>query len=183
MAKARAIGTSGSGKDEGKAISSKSSGSKEAVYESGAGPKDSSGASNKFEALDRILLEQTIGSFWTSGLDAERLSALRSATYYGLRVLAPSDPMEAMIASQLLATHNAAMECYRRAMIDGQFPANRTENLNQAVKLSRTHAALLDALNKHRGKGHQKVTVEHVHVNSGGHAIVGRVDTAGGARK
>jgi predicted Kef-type K+ transport protein len=36
--------------------------------------------------------------------------------------------------------------------------------LSQANKLSRTYAALLDALNRHRGKGQQKVTVEHVHV-------------------
>ena len=43
----------------------------------------------------------------------------------------------------------------------------RRENLNQANKLSRTWATLLDALNKHRGKGQQKVTVEHVHVHSG----------------
>jgi hypothetical protein len=37
------------------------------------------------------------------------------------------------------------------------------EALTQANKLSRTHAALLEALNRHRGKGQQKVTVEHVH--------------------
>ena len=34
------------------------------------------------------------------------------------------------------------------------------ENLSQANKLSRTYAVLLDALNRHRGKGQQKVTVE-----------------------
>ena len=34
--------------------------------------------------------------------------------------------------------------------------------MSQANKLSRTYAALLDALNHHRGKGQQKVTVEHV---------------------
>jgi hypothetical protein len=39
---------------------------------------------------------------------------------------------------------------------------------------------LLDALNRHRGKGQQKVTVEHVHVHSGGQAIVGAVKTGGG---
>src|SRR5260221_10847271 len=32
-------------------------------------------------------------------------------------------------------------------------------NRDQANKLSRTHAALLDALDRHRGKGQQKVTV------------------------
>jgi hypothetical protein len=31
-------------------------------------------------------------------------------------------------------------------------------------------------LNHHRGKGQQKVTVEHVHVHSGGQAIVGPVE-------
>jgi hypothetical protein len=36
---------------------------------------------------------------------------------------------------------------------------------------------LLDALNRHRGKGQQKVTVEHVHVHSGGQAVVGTVES------
>jgi hypothetical protein len=50
--------------------------------------------------------------------------------------------------------------------------------LSQANKLSRTYAVLLDALNRHRGKGQQKVTVKHVHVHSGGQAIVGTVETS-----
>jgi hypothetical protein len=36
------------------------------------------------------------------------------------------------------------------------------------------------ALNRHRGKGQQKVTVEHVHVHDGGQAIVGNVQAGGG---
>jgi hypothetical protein len=52
--------------------------------------------------------------------------------------------------------------------------------LNQANKLSRTCTMLLEALNRHRGKGHQKVTVEHVHVHAGGQAVVGMVETQGG---
>src|SRR5215217_8219392 len=55
----------------------------------------------------------------------------------------------------------------------------RRENLAQANKLSRTYAALLEALNRHRGKGQQKVTVEHVHVHEGGQAIVGHVEGGG----
>jgi hypothetical protein len=72
------------------------------------------------------------------------------------------------------------MECYRRAMLGEQTSEGRRENLGQANKLSRTYAALLDALNRHRGKGQQKVTVEHVHVHSGGQAVVGMVETPGG---
>jgi hypothetical protein len=82
--------------------------------------------------------------------------------------------------AQLLAAHNAAMECYRRAMFGEQSFEGRRENLSQANKLSRTYAVLLDALNHHRGKGQQKVTVEHVHVHSGGQAVVGMVETPGG---
>jgi hypothetical protein len=40
---------------------------------------------------------------------------------------------------------------------------------------------LLDALNRHRGKGgQQKVTVEHVDVHAGGQAVVGVVESPGG---
>ena len=39
--------------------------------------------------------------------------------------------------------------------------------------------ALVEALNRHRGKGQQKVSVEHVHVHAGGQAIVGAVETGG----
>ncbi len=84
------------------------------------------------------------------------------------------------MAAQLVAAHSAAMECYRRAMIGDQTFDGRSENLNQANKLSRTFAVLLDALNRHRGKGQQKVTVEHVHVYPGGQAIVGTVTPGGG---
>ncbi len=35
----------------------------------------------------------------------------------------------------------------------------------------------LAALDKHRGKGRQKITVEHVTVEAGGQAIVGEVHT------
>ena len=85
-----------------------------------------------------------------------------------------------MMAAQLLATHNATRECYRRAMIAEQTLEGRREKLNQANKLSRTYATLIEALNRHRGKGQQKVTVEHVHVHAGGQAVVGMVETPGG---
>src|SRR5262245_41811074 len=42
-------------------------------------------------------------------------------------------------------------------------------------------ATLLEALNRHRGKGQRKVTVEHVDVHAGEQAIVGNVEQRGGA--
>src|SRR5262249_60024903 len=75
---------------------------------------------------------------------------------------------------------SGAMECYRRAVPGEQILEGGRENLNQANKLSRTWATLLDALNNHRGKGQQKVTVEHVHVHAGGQAVVGTIERPGG---
>ena len=54
--------------------------------------------------------------------------------------------------------------------------------MSQANKISRTYAVLLDALNHHRGKGQQKITVEHVHIHSGGQAVVGVVAPRGGVQ-
>jgi hypothetical protein len=125
---------------------------------------------------NNILANQTIQTLWLKNADAEEIWRQRHAAVDALIGISPRDEFEGMIASQLVACHNASMECYRRAMIGEQTFEGRRENLSQANKLSRTYAALLDALNRHRGKGQQKVTVEHVHVHSGGQAIVGTVE-------
>jgi hypothetical protein len=125
---------------------------------------------------NNILANQTIQTLWLKNADAEEIRGQRHAAVDALIGIAPRDEFEGMIAAQLIACHNASMECYRRAMIGEQSFEGRRENLSQANKLSRTYAALLDALNRHRGKGQQKVTVEHVHVHSGGQAIVGTVE-------
>jgi hypothetical protein len=129
---------------------------------------------------NNIIANQTIQSLWVKHSNETTLDRQRKATLAALVGLGPKDELEGMIAAQLIAAHNAAMECYRRAMLGEQTFEGRRENLGQANKLSRTYAVLLDALNRHRGKGQQKVTVEHVHVHSGGQAVVGMVETPGG---
>jgi hypothetical protein len=123
---------------------------------------------------------QAVEALWTKTSAPETRDRQLSATVAALAGIAPKDELEGMMAAQLVAAHNAAMECYRRAMIGGQTFEGRRENLNQASKLSRTWTTLLEALNRHRGKGQQKVTVEHVHVHSGGQAVVGTVERPGG---
>ena len=85
-----------------------------------------------------------------------------------------------MLVSQMIACHAASLECHRRAMLPDQTVEARQINLSAASKLSRTYAALLEALNRHRGKGQQVVRVEHVTVQAGGQAIVGAVTQGGG---
>jgi hypothetical protein len=91
----------------------------------------------------------------------------------------PRDQVEAMLAAQMAAVHNATMTFARRLNhvdnIPQQDSAERAFN-----KLARTFAAQVEALKRYRTGGQQKVTVEHVTVNAGGQAIVGNVETPGG---
>ena len=124
---------------------------------------------------NNTLANQAVQSLWMKNSSPEERDKQLSATVAALMGIGPKDELEGMMAAQLVAAHNAAMECYRRAMIGEQSFEGRRENLAQANKLSRTYAALVEALNRHRGKGQQKVTVEHVHVHAGGQAVVGAV--------
>jgi hypothetical protein len=93
-----------------------------------------------------------------------------------------NDEIEAMLAVQMVATHFAATRALRR--LKGSDTIHQHDsNGNLAVKLLRTFAAQTEALQRYRGKGQQKVTVEHVHVHTGGQAIVGLVNQSGGGRE
>lgn len=100
--------------------------------------------------------------------------------------------LEKMLAHQMTAMHVMAMRLMAKA-------SRHTENLttsythpstDQAVKVVNAAARLMDTyqrglatIAKIRTGGRQKVTVEHVHVNAGGQAIVGNVNQGGGASK
>ena len=69
---------------------------------------------------------------------------------------------------------------FQLAQCDAKHPRAKLEYFCQGGKLSRTYAMLLDALNRHRGKGQQRIVLEHVNIHSGGQAVVGIVETPGG---
>ena len=106
-------------------------------------------------------------------------SADETGTNFVLSVvkgLQPRDQVEAMLAAQMAAVHNATMNFARRLAraenIPQQDSAERAFN-----KLARTFAAQIAALKDYRSRGEQKMTVQHVHVAEGGQAIVGNVST------
>ena len=106
------------------------------------------------------------------------------AVVAALTGIAPGDVIEDMAAAQLFAAYQATMDCYRRAAVPDQPLEVVRECLNQANRTSRTWAALVEALNRHRGKsGQQTVRVEHVTVADGGQAVIGPVATGGGGER
>lgn len=91
----------------------------------------------------------------------------------------PRDQMEAMLAAQMAAVHMAMMT-YAARLTSASSP-HQAEAAEKAMnKLARTFTTQMEALNRYRGKGQQKMTVEHVHVHDGGQAIVGNVTKGGG---
>jgi hypothetical protein len=95
-----------------------------------------------------------------------------------IKGIEPRDQVEAMLAAQMAAVHNATMTFARRlAHVDNipqQDSAERAFN-----KLARTFAVQVEALKRYRSRGEQHVRVEHVTVNEGGQAIVGAVTHGG----
>ena len=124
-----------------------------------------------------VRLSQVTNTLWLGNSDAMAEAATVVDVMQTMEELAPRDGFERMLINQMMAVHHATMECFRRAMISQQSFEGRDSNLKHAQKLTAMYAVQLETLNKHRGKGQQKVTVEHVNVAAGGQAIVGNVET------
>jgi hypothetical protein len=92
-----------------------------------------------------------------------------------IRGIRPHDSLEGMLATQMVAVHTMAMTLMGRAALVNQSDLGVEVNLNRATKLMRTFTLQVETLGRYRGKGEQKMTVEHVHVYQGGQAIVGQM--------
>jgi len=125
------------------------------------------------------LIEQ-LGGVFSKG-DGDNLMELVTRAVAVQNAIQPKDELEALLATQMVGVHNLAMKLMCVASVKGQYEEAISRNVESANKLLRTFAAQMEALNRHRGKGQQKVTVEHVTVNQGGQAVIGAVDlTPGG---
>lgn len=128
---------------------------------------------SKVDAFNETLIHQVgRASFVPGDADAQMATDASCAALIGGK---PRDELEGMLIAQMVATHNATMECFRRAALSEQTTERRDANLGHANRLSRSYAALLQTLDKRRNQGQQTVRVEHVHVHAGGQAIVGPV--------
>ena len=140
---------------------------------------------SKRDKFNRVLINQTLRCGLHIVSDENDQENVRSAILTAMAGIAPKDEVEGMFAAQLIGLHNAAMECLRRGIHPEQTLEGQRENLNLANKLTRSYVSSVEALNRYRGKGQQKVTVEHVHVHAGGQAIVGNIThpKGGGSKK
>jgi len=131
----------------------------------------------KFEELSSHLVVQTaMASFSEVKVKDEELERQMEVVYGALQGIGPRDELEGMLAAQMVGVHNLAMTMMSGAHRTGMSLEQITQKVNRVAKLSHLFIAQIEALNRYRGKGQQKMTVEHVTVNHGGQAIVGVVE-------
>lgn len=90
----------------------------------------------------------------------------------------PQDEIEAMLAIQMGAVHQATMMMARRLNHVKSLP--QQDSAERALnKLARTFTSQVETLKRYRSKADQTVRVERVEVKEGGQAIVGNVQNGG----
>jgi hypothetical protein len=115
--------------------------------------------------------------------DKTVVSEIGSAVVSGVMDLKPKDPIEGMLAAQIVVAHEAALDMYRRAWSQpAEYFEARCRYLQMADRAQRTVAILTERLDRHRGAGQQSITVKHVTVNAD-NAVVGNIEqrSRGGA--
>jgi hypothetical protein len=123
-----------------------------------------------------IVAQQVAGSLGVpQRIDRELREQLWNETIALYAAIGPRDALESILARLVVATSNAAMDAYRRAAANEEWPQARDVELRNGVKASRATAELINALDNHRGRGQQTVNVGQVKVESGAQAIVGNV--------
>lgn len=91
-----------------------------------------------------------------------------------IRSIAPKDSIEAMLVSQMVSVHMAAMRCACRLACTDDLPQQETVT-RALARLARTFAAQVEALSRHRNSDERAITVKNLSVQDGGRAIVGNV--------
>lgn len=105
-----------------------------------------------------------------------------SSVNAGLAALAgiqPRDELEGMLATQMVAVHNMALEMSKRALLPEQTVEGVSDNVSRASRLMRTFCAQIEALQRYRNAGQSTVTVQHVTVGDGGQAVIGMSSRGG----
>ncbi len=134
----------------------------------------------KIENLMGMRTRDAAFGVYTTAITALGKSAEQHATFVSaiFAETEPRDALEAMLISQMTATHVAMTTLSGR--MSYQDSTDIRESLERSItRLSRTYLAQMDALKKYRSKAQQVVRVERVTVHEGGQAIVGDVSHGG----
>lgn len=110
-------------------------------------------------------------------MDRDRLNELIAV----VRGLEPEGMSQAILASQIVAVHDALMEHLWRTRA-AETLAQMEYAVKASNKLARTSVAQLELYRKLKGGTEQKITIRHLHVDDGSQAIIGNIHKGGGGK-
>jgi hypothetical protein len=107
-------------------------------------------------ALNSVLASLTLDP----ARDIDELKAEREAAAAMLAALNPRDAIQAAFAARAVAAHHAAMECFRRAALEGVPDALMTRLFASGMSLSRLSMQLIKALEQRKAMARPGASVD-----------------------
>jgi hypothetical protein len=133
-----------------------------------------------YKVLTRCIQASAIG---TTYQDSKEFSYLFNAITNVLTSMKPSDEIEGMLITRLIAIHTQSMYFLSCAANNEATTLGRDNNINRSTKLFRAYNETLEALMRYRRRGEQRVVVQHVNVNDGAQAMIGSFQAGGGVNR
>jgi hypothetical protein len=135
----------------------------------------------KSSIFGTMLLKSCVnaGGFNFDKMGKEESERIFHAILDALHSLKPSDEIEGMLITRLIALH-FQIQKHMIILSSQSLTVEQVDScINRSTKLTRLYNETLEALMRYRRKGEQKVIVQHVNVNDGGRAIVGNFEGGG----
>jgi hypothetical protein len=104
--------------------------------------------------------------------DAKSYLELGASAVAALGELAPANAVEALLATQMVASHNASLDLLRLAVSGGQDGRVIEERTRQYARVSDVFLRQLDRFQRQRGRQRQTIRIEHVRVVEDGKVTV-----------
>jgi len=126
----------------------------------------------KSDLLAGRLAEQAATTQRLPAEDAKSYLELGASAVAALGELAPANAIEALLATQMVASHNASLDLLRVAVRDGQLDRLIEERTRQYARVSDVFLRQLDRFMRQRGRQRQTIRIEHVRVVEDGKVTV-----------
>jgi hypothetical protein len=117
----------------------------------------------------------------TKGSEGDSADKCMNIIFQSMHDFQPKDATEARLIAQAIAVFQHGMDGLAKAGNATQI-SHRDSYINTSTKLFRVHNETIEALNRHRRGGEQRVIVQHQQVNITGQAqaVVGNFHSEGG---
>jgi hypothetical protein len=135
---------------------------------------------HNIETAVRIVTQVRAAQVWPEPETEDRIQSFAGA-FASIGEMAPQNATEAMLATQMIAAHEASLKFLHLSTLEGQHSEYIDANLLRATRLMRLFSQQAETMQKLKGKAAPpNLIVGHVDVHHGGQAILGSATVSKG---